>query len=406
MVEKGEQAFPEGHHPRAPVRVQHVHVEAEADFQFRVAERLLHHGVGIDGAVARHQQDAHVFGGLVDDLLDRGQLARVDGGVELLEQARLLDLVGDFGHDRAPEAAFEPFDLPARPHAQTAPPGAVRFRDRGRVFGKAAAGGEVGPRHMRRDLLILRGRPADQVQQGGGEFARIVRRDVGRHADRDALRPVGQQVGEGRRQHCRLAALPVIGLAEIDRVLVDALQQRLGHRRQPRLGVAHGGGVVAVDIAEIAVALDQRVADGELLREAHHRVIDRRIAVGMVFAHDIADDAGAFLEAGGGVEPQFAHGVDEAAVDRLQPVAHIRERARGNRRERIGEIPLAQRRAEGDGLNDSGDLVGHGALRMLRIGIRFSIGCLSPRNNPRGAGVRRAAGGPPARRYGGRGNGR
>ena len=229
-----------------------------------------------------------------------------------------------------------------------------------------------------------------------------MRRDVGRHADRDALRPVGQQVGEGRRQHRRLAALAVIGLAEIDRVLVDALQQRLGHRRQPRLGVAHGGGVIAVDIAEIAVAFDQRVADREFLRETHHGVVDRRVAVGVVFAHDIADDAGAFLEAGGRVEPQLAHGVDEAAVDRLQPVAHIRERARGNRRERIGKIPLAQRRAERDGLNDSGNLVGHGALRMLRIGVHASISRLSPRNNPRGAGARRAAGGPQARRYGGR----
>ena len=403
---KGQQAFPERHDARPPVGVQHVQVEAEADFQFRLPEGLLHHRGRVDAAVARHQQDAHILGGFVDHLLDRRQLAGLDGGVEPFQQPRLLHLVGNLGDDGAPVAAFELFHLPARAHPQAAAPGAVGLRDGGGVLGQAAAGREVRPRHMLGDLLVLRGRPADQVEQGGGELADIVRRDVGRHADRDALRAIGQQVGEGRRQHFRLAALAVIGLAEIDGVLVDALQQRLGHGRQAGFGVAHGGGVIAVDIAEIAVALDQRVADGEFLREAHHRVVDRGVAMGVVFAHDVADDARAFLEAGGGVEPQLAHGVDEAAVDRLQPVAHIRERARGNRRERIGKIPLAQRRAEGYGLNDSGSLIGHGALRMLRIGVSSSIGVLSPRNNPRGAGARRAGGGQRARRYGGRGSGR
>ena len=49
----------------------------------------------------------------------------------------------------------------------------------------------------------------------------------------------------------------------------------------PRFGVAHGGGIIAVDIAEIALPVDQRIALGEILREPHQRVIDRLIAVRM-----------------------------------------------------------------------------------------------------------------------------
>ena len=132
----------------------------------------------------------------------------------------------------------------------------------------------------------------------GAQFAEIVRRDRGRHADRDAGGAVGQQIGKGGRQHHRLFLLAVIGGAEIDRVFVQAVEQRLGHFGQAAFGVAHGGGVIAVDIAEIALALDQRIAHGEILGQAHQRVIDRLVAMGMIFADHVAHHAGAFLEAG------------------------------------------------------------------------------------------------------------
>ena len=59
------------------------------------------------------------------------------------------------------------------------------------------------------------------------EFAQIVRRDGGRHADRDAARSVRQQIGKRRRKNDRLFVLAVIGRAEIDGVLVEAFEQRL-----------------------------------------------------------------------------------------------------------------------------------------------------------------------------------
>ena len=93
---------------------------------------------------------------------------------------------------------------------------------------------------------------------------------------------------------------------------------------QPRFGVAHGRGVIAVDVAEVALAVDQRVADGEILREADQRVVDRLVAVRVELADHVADDARRLLEAVPGIEPQQAHGVEDAAMDRLQPVAERR----------------------------------------------------------------------------------
>ena len=71
---------------------------------------------------------------------------------------------------------------------------------------------------------------------------------------------------------------------------------------QARLGVAIGGGVVAVDVAEIALPLDQRKARGKILREPHQRLVDRLVAVRMERAHHVADDLGAFLESRAGIE--------------------------------------------------------------------------------------------------------
>ena len=50
------------------------------------------------------------------------------------------------------------------------------------------------------------------------------------------------------------------------------------------LGVAHRPRRVAVDRAEVALAVDQQVAQREVLRHAHERVVDRRVAVRVVLA--------------------------------------------------------------------------------------------------------------------------
>ena len=175
-----------------------------------------------------------------------------------------------------------------------------------------------------------------------------MRRDRGRHADGDALRAVGEQVREGGGQDDRLLLVAGIVLAEVDRVLVDAFEEEAGDVGHPRFGVAIGGGGVAVDIAEIALAVDQRVARDEILGEADERVVDRLVAVRMERAHHVADDFRAFLEGGAGIEAQHLHAVEDAAVDRLQPVAGVGQRPAHDGRERIGEVALLERGAQVD----------------------------------------------------------
>ena len=86
-------------------------------------------------------------------------------------------------------------------------------------------------------------------------------------------------------------ARAVVVRLEIDGVLVDVVEQMQRDLGQARFGVAHRRRRIAVDRAEIALAVDQRHAHGEILRHAHQRVVDRLVAVRVILAHDVADDA-------------------------------------------------------------------------------------------------------------------
>ena len=139
-------------------------------------------------------------------------------------------------------------------------------------------------------------------------------------------RAVDEQVGQPRRQHRRLLLLAVVVRDEIDGFLVDVGEELVRDLLQPALRVAHRGGVVAVDRAEIALAVDQRVAQREFLRHPHERVVDRHVAVRVVFPHHVADDARAFHVRAVEDDVGLVHRVQHAAMDRLEAVADVRQR--------------------------------------------------------------------------------
>ena len=190
-----------------------------------------------------------------------------------------------------------------------------------------AAGREVGALDVPRQPLDVDRRVVDHRHERVDHLAEVVRRDVRRHPDRDPGRAVDEQVREARRQHGRLAARLVVVRLEVDGVGVDVAQHLGGEARQPALGVAHRGRRVAVERAEVALTVDERVAQRERLRHAHERVVDRRVAVRVVRAHHVADDVRALLVGPVRLHAVLVHAVEHAAVHRLQAVPHVGQRA-------------------------------------------------------------------------------
>ncbi len=205
-----------------------------------------------------------------------------------------------------------------------------------------AVGREVrplDPLHQRVQELLVGGVEVVQVPgHPGGDLAQVVRRDLGGHADRDALGPVDEQVGEPARQHHGLGRAAVVVLAEVDGVLVDVPQHLHRQRGQAALGVPHGRGRVVARRAEVALAVDQRHPHRPGLGHPDQRVVDRAVAVRVVVAHDLADDPRALEEPAVGTEAAVEHGVQDPRVHRLEPVAHVGQRAADDDRHRVVDV--------------------------------------------------------------------
>ena len=71
-----------------------------------------------------------------------------------------------------------------------------------------------------------------------------------------------------------------------------------------------------------------RIAHGEILRHARHGFVDGHVTVRMIFAQHFADDAGGFFVRAAGADAHVVHGIQDAPVDGLQPIAGIRQGAR------------------------------------------------------------------------------
>ena len=224
---------------------------------------------------------------------------------DLLDERRLVDLVGQLGDDdrhallaRLLEGALRPASRRGRGRAHTsrgsrrsAPTGRSTRLRRRVVAEDRAAGREV--------RAVDDTRTARRWSGPGSSMSAIVASAISPRWCGGMLvamptampdEPLTSRLGSFAGSTRRLLARAVVVLDEVDGLLVDVGQQLGGDRRHARLGVAHGRRRVAVDRAEVALAVDQRVAQREVLRQAHQRVVQRDVAVRVVLAHHLADD--------------------------------------------------------------------------------------------------------------------
>jgi hypothetical protein len=247
--------------------------------QVRMLVELVQQHFG-DGVALQIDDDAHALAvGLVAEVGDAVEAPLVHELGDALDHARLVHLVRDLvDDDRRLAGPVVGLDRRARPHREDAAALTVGLPDR-RLPADEAGGREVRSRNELHELVDGELGRLDQGDQRIAHLAQVVRRDVRRHADRDAGGAVDEQVRDLRREDQRFFGLLVEVRDELDGVLLDVRQHLLGERREPAFRVPVGGRGIAVDRAEVALAVDQRVADVPVLREPNQRVVDRGIAV-------------------------------------------------------------------------------------------------------------------------------
>jgi hypothetical protein len=88
------------------------------------------------------------------------------------------------------------------------------------------------------------------------------------------------------------------------------------------------------------LSIDEHIAHRKRLGHAYDGVIDRRIAVRMVFTNDVTDNPGRFLVWLVVVIAELSHRVQDSAVYRFQAIADIRQRTTHDDAHRVVEIGL------------------------------------------------------------------
>ena len=190
-----------------------------------------------------------------------------------------------------------------------------------------------------------------KARQAARTSPRLCGGSVGRHAHRDAAGAVDQQVREARRQDLRLALAGVIVRLEVDGILVDVAEQEIGDLGEAGFRVAHGRRRIGVHRAEIALAVDQRHAHRPVLGHPGEGVVDRLVAMRVIFTHDVTDDAARLAILAPGNIARLLAGVEDPAMDRLQTVAHVGQRAADDYRHGIVEVAGLHLLDDGDGGN-------------------------------------------------------
>ena len=285
-------------------------------FQLRIGEKLVQNNLRIR-VTAYIDNDLHTLTrGMVLDVGDAVNALVLDQICHGLDQTRLVDHVRNLGNNDLALAVRQVYDLGLCADFNLAAAGRIGSANTAAAHDNAA-GREVRTLDELTDFVHLGFRVVDDIAGAVDNLGEVVRRDVGRHADRDTGRTVYQQVREAGGEHNRLLTLLIEVRLEIDRVFLDIRQhvvRQLGHAG---LGVTVCSRRVAVHGTEVAVTVDQRIVQRKRLRHTHHRVINRCVTVRMVTTEHITD--GRCRLAVGLVRGQavLVHGVQDTAVYRL-----------------------------------------------------------------------------------------
>ena len=342
------------------------HVDREAGLQLGELVEVVEHHVGVGVSFQRDHQVGLAPGRAVVHVGDAVEVAAVHQLLDPPGDGRAAGLVGQFGDDDLHLPAPALLDGGGSPHLDAAPAGAIGVEDPGPAE-DAATGGEVRALHELHEVVGAGPGVVDEVDGGVDDLAEVVRRDAGGHADRDALAAVDQQVREAGRQHRRLLGGVVVVGQHVDGVLVDVRQHLHRQRVQPALGVTLSGRS-EVWGSVVSVEVDQWVAQAERLRHAHQRVVDGRVAVGVVLGHRVAGDAGALDVGPVGAEALLIHVPDDPAVHRLQAVAHIGQGAGHDDRHRVVDEAALHLVLQLDRLDGVAGAVGPVGAVVLAVG--------------------------------------
>ena len=151
------------------------------------------------------------------------------------------------------------FDLGMRTYHDTASARRISLTDSGCAEDSAACR-EIRSLDDGHELFNRYVRVLDHHDAAVDDFAKIMRRDVGRHTYGDTDTAVDQEVRETRRESDRLHLVLVEVRSEINGILVDVTYHLESNLIEPSLCITVCSRRISVQRTEVAVSVDQRMS--------------------------------------------------------------------------------------------------------------------------------------------------
>ena len=269
----------------------------------------LHHDANI-----RLRFIADVGDSLYDLLLD--EVRHVD------DHFALVYGVGDFGDDDTFASVLLRFDIGLAAYAELSSPELVHGRY-SVVSADLGAGREVGTFDELHQVVNRAVGVVHIVRDAVTEFAEVVRRDVCGHTDCDARRAIEKEVGKLSGEYGRFLGCFVVVGNHVNGLFLEVVEHLLRNLLHTHFGVSHCGRTVAVDGAEVSVAIHERTSEGEVLRHTDNGVVHGGIAMRMVLTDHVTDNTCALKMLRVPCVVEHVHRIETAAMHRLQSVSNV-----------------------------------------------------------------------------------
>ena len=249
----------------------------------------MEHRVGVKATLDTNDQAETVMAiREIGDIANSRQFLGVDCIFDLVDDSLGSHQIGKLGDDETGSPGPNAFDTDGCASLETSFTRLVRLANTLQAD-NGSSGGEIGAGDKSHELIQGGIRVVNEVACGIDDLAHVVRRHIRGHAHRDSAGTIDQQVGEARRKHTGLSKLIVVVRDKVDDVFAEVTHHFHRFGTQARFGVA-GRCWSIIERSEVPMPVHHGNPHAERLREAHERVINGAIAMGMKLAHDITDD--------------------------------------------------------------------------------------------------------------------
>ena len=230
--------------------------------------------------------------GLIPNVADAGKkrLFLLCDAKDFLKRFCFIDLIWQFMHNDEAFPVFKRFNFCFCPHCQLAAPCFVCSANFLGVK-KIGSGRKIRAWDNLHQFVKADVRMIHLSNHGIDCLVEIMRRDIRCKANRNAACPIHKQIREAARQQIRFLLRVVEIQAELHGILFDVSKKLQRKRRHACFRIAHRSCTVAIHRTEIAMPIHKRHLHIEVLRHAHHCIINRAVAMRMIFTKAIAHNA-------------------------------------------------------------------------------------------------------------------